>query len=139
MTAKQYLSQVRRIDIKIDNEVNEMAELLTLATKTTPNNADERVQTSGTGDKVGDGAIKIADLRTQINKDIDELLEKKEAVKKVIEQVDDDNCYNLLYKRYILYKTWEKIAVEMDYTTMGIWKLHGRALKKVERILESLL
>lgn len=139
MTAKQYLSQVRRIDIKINNEINEMSELLLLATKITPNNTEERVQSSGNGDKVGDGASKIADLRFQINEDIDQLLIKKEEVKNIIDKVDDDNCYDLLYKRYILYEKWEQIAVEMDYTTMGIWKMHGRALKKVEKILESLL
>ena len=139
MTAKQFLSQARRIDKRIDNYVEEIAQLLTLATKTTPSNAQERVQSSGTGDKVGDGASKIADLQREMDEWLDELLIKKEEIRKVIEQVDDTDCYDLLYKRYILYKKWEQIAVDKDITTMGVWKMHGRALKKVEKILESLL
>ena len=139
MTAKQFLSQARRIDKRIDNYVEEIAQLLTLATKTTPSNAQERVQSSGTGDKVGDGASKIADLQKEMDRWVDELLIKKEEIRKVIEQVDDTDCYDLLYKRYILYKKWEQIAVDKDITTMGVWKMHGRALKKVEKILESLL
>ncbi len=139
MTAKQFLSQARRIDKRIDNYVEEITQLLTLATKTTPSNAQERVQSSGTGDKVGDGAAKIADLQREMDEWVDELLIKKEEIRKVIEQVDDTDCYDLLYKRYILYKKWEQIAVDKDITTMGVWKMHGRALKKVEKILESLL
>lgn len=139
MTAKQFLSQARRIDKRIDNYVEEITQLLTLATKTTPSNAQERVQSSGTGDKVGDGAAKIADLQREMDQWVDELLIKKEEIRKVIEQVDDTDCYDLLYKRYILYKKWEQIAVDKDITTMGVWKMHGRALKKVEKILESLL
>lgn len=139
MTAKQFLSQARRIDKRIDNYVEEITQLLTLATKTTPSNAQERVQSSGTGDKVGDGASKIADLQREMDECVDELLIKKEEIRKVIEQVDDTDCYDLLYKRYILYKKWEQIAVDKDITTMGVWKMHGRALKKVEKILESLL
>lgn len=139
MTAKQFLSQARRIDKRIDNYVEEITQLLTLATKTTPSNAQERVQSSGTGDKVGDGASKIADLQKEMDRWVDELLIKKEEIRKVIEQVDDTDCYDLLYKRYILYKKWEQIAVDKDITTMGVWKMHGRALKKVEKILESLL
>ena len=139
MTAKQFLSQARRIDKRIDNYVEEITQLLTLATKTTPSNAQERVQSSGTGDKVGDGAVKIADLQKEMDRWVDELLIKKEEIRKVIEQVDDTDCYDLLYKRYILYKKWEQIAVDKDITTMGVWKMHGRALKKVEKILESLL
>ena len=139
MTAKQFLSQARRIDKRIDNYVEEITQLLTLATKTTPSNAQERVQSSGTGDKVGDGASKIADLQREMDEWVDELLIKKEEIRKVIEQVDDTDCYDLLYKRYILYKKWEQIAVDKDMTTMGVWKMHGRALKKVEKILESLL
>ena len=139
MTAKQFLSQARRIDKRIDNYVEEITQLLTLATKTTPSNAQERVQSSGTGDKVGDGASKIADLQREMDECVDELIIKKEEIRKVIEQVDDTDCYDLLYKRYILYKKWEQIAVDKDITTMGVWKMHGRALKKVEKILESLL
>ena len=139
MTAKQFLSQARRIDKRIDNYVEEITQLLTLATKTTPSNAQERVQSSGTGDKVGDGASKIADLQREMDEWVDELIIKKEEIRKVIEQVDDTDCYDLLYKRYILYKKWEQIAVDKDITTMGVWKMHGRALKKVEKILESLL
>lgn len=139
MTAKQFLSQARRIDKRIDNYVEEIAQLLILATKTTPSNAQERVQSSGTGDKVGDGASKIADLQREMDGWVDELLIKKEEIRKVIEKVDDTDCYDLLYKRYILYKKWEQIAVDKDITTMGVWKMHGRALKKVEKILESLL
>ena len=139
MTAKQFLSQAKKIDKKIDNYVLEMEQLLTLSTKITPNNTEERVQTSGIGDKVGDGAAKIVDVQRELDKWVDELIIKKKEIRNVIEKVDDVKCYDLLYKRYLLYKKWEEIALDMNYTTMGIWKMHGRALKKVEEILKSLL
>ena len=35
---------------------------------------------------------------------------------------------DVLRKRYLELKTWERIAEEVDYSVMGTYKIHGRAL-----------
>lgn len=42
----------------------------------------------------------------------------------------------LLYERYINGKTWEKIAVDMNYSYRGVTKMHGRALQAVKECIE---
>ena len=42
----------------------------------------------------------------------------------------------LLYERYINVKTWEQIAVDMNYSYRGVTKMHGRALQAVKECIE---
>ena len=42
----------------------------------------------------------------------------------------------LLYERYINGKTWEQIAVDMNYSYRGVTKMHGRALQAVKECIE---
>ena len=45
--------------------------------------------------------------------------------------------YDVLYKRYIEYQSFERIAVEMDYTYRNVHYLHGRALQAFDKVLEE--
>ena len=49
-----------------------------------------------------------------------------------IERVNDCTLRKLLIKRYLQFKTWEQIAVEMNYSWRQIVRLHGKALQKVK-------
>ena len=55
------------------------------------------------------------------------------------EKVEDINCYDLLYKRYVLYKTWEEIAVDMNYSIRKIYYLHGEALSQLYGLTQRII
>lgn len=49
-----------------------------------------------------------------------------------IHQMQDGAEKEVLIRRYLMGRTWEQIAVEMDYNYRWVLRLHGRALKNFE-------
>ena len=49
-----------------------------------------------------------------------------------IHKMQDGAEKEVLIRRYLMGRTWEQIAVEMDYNYRWVLRLHGRALKNFE-------
>lgn len=49
-----------------------------------------------------------------------------------IHKMQDGAEKEVLIRRYLMGKTWEQIAVEMDYNYRSVLKIHGRALRSFE-------
>ena len=43
----------------------------------------------------------------------------------------------MLMEYYVEMKTWEQVAVDLNYSYMHITRIHGYALKEVQKVLES--
>ena len=131
MTAKDYLGQAYRLDQRINSKLEQVASLNELATKCTstltgmPRNPNR--STSTMADAVG----KIIDLQAEINRDIDRLVDLKREMVTVIKAVGNTEHQTLLELRYLCFKTWEQIAVDMGYTTRNIHLLHKKALEMI--------
>ena len=138
LDAIEYLKQIKNMDSIIQSDIEELATLEALATKTTAVMGDDRVQSSGSQQKMADCVVKIADMRKQISEEIDTLLKLKQEARSLICSVRDADCITLLFKRYLMYKTWEQIAVEMNFTYQWVSDgLHKRALGQVQKILDE--
>ena len=59
----------------------------------------------------------------------------RSKVMETIHMLRNDEYEHILYKRYCLMKKWEEIALEMNYSYQWVCKLHGRALKEIEKLL----
>lgn len=131
MNAKEYLGQAYRLDQRINSKLEQVASLNELATKCTstltgmPRNPNRG--TSTMADAVG----KIVDLQAEINSDIDRLVDLKREMVRLIKAVNNTECQTLLELRYLCFKTWEQIAVDMGYTTRNIHLLHKKALQMI--------
>ncbi len=75
--------------------------------------------------------VKMFDLENEINNDIDTLVDLKAAIISKIKQVEDPEYRMLLELRYLCFKKWEQIAVEMGYDLRWIHRLHNKALEKI--------
>ena len=140
MKAIDYLKKIKSIDAMIIADVEELATLEALATKTTAVMGGERVQSSGSQQKMGDCVVKIADLRTKIDNEITELLALRREAREMLCNIKDAECITLLHKRYFLFETWENIAVEMNYTYQWVSDgLHKKALAQFQKILDKKL
>lgn len=138
MKAKNYLMQIKNMDVKINTDLEELAALEALATKTTSVIGDERVQSSGSQQKMADAVTKIVELKEKINSEIDRFVGFKAEAKNLIFSVCDGDCIDLLYKRYFLDKKWEEIALEMNFTYQWVsGGLHQRALSQVQKALDE--
>ena len=128
MTTKEYLGQAYRLDQRINSKLEQVASLNELATKCTlsltgmPRNPNRG--TSTMADAVG----KIVDLQAEINRDIDSLVDLKRDMVRAIKAMDNTEYQTLLELRYLCFKTWEQIAVDMGYSVRHVYRLHDEAL-----------
>lgn len=133
MTAKTYLEQIKKLDALIDNKLSEKESIYDMLTRITPNLSD-MPHGSGSSDKIGIGVAKLVDLENEINALIDKYVDTKKEVQSVIEQLPA-NQYNVLYKHYFKYETYDLIAEEMFYTRRNVEILAKKGLDEVFRII----
>lgn len=140
--AKEYLQQLKRLDILIKQK-NKEVDNLRLKSKSTSSidYSKEKVQTSPSGEASFVKLIgRIVDLETEISQEINIFVEEKHKIINQIQKLNNADYIRLLYKRYVEYKSLERICVEMDFSYDYIKHLHGCALKDFEdKFLNSTL
>lgn len=131
MTAKEYLGQAYRLDQRINSKLEQVMSLRDLATKATSTLSE--VAPSGTRNvhRMEDIIVKIVDLENEINHDIDNLVDLKREMVSVIKAVTDPEYQTLLELRFLCFRTWEQIAVDMNYSIQHIYRLYDKALKEI--------
>lgn len=139
MNAKQYLRQVRRLDNIINAKLEQVEVLRAMATRMTAKLTANKVQESNTPDKTEKLIVKIIDLEKEITNDIDKLIDLKTEVMRKIDSIQNDDYKLLLTLRYLNFKTWEQIAVEMKFTFQWVHELHKRALIEFEKVQDDAL
>lgn len=137
MTAKEYLRQLRRIDRQLELLVKEREELERAQTYLrSPQIDGDRVQTSPSGDPPWMGyLIKWEEMSNRIGEKWDELIKKKETIIDQIGKLSDSRHIDILGKRYVEFKSFEMIAVEMGYSFEYTLRIHWEALKAFEHIM----
>lgn len=133
MTAKEYLSQYKWLDKKIQDLLDEKSRLEAIACKVTSDTSNGSGHGSSISDKVGSTAAKLADIEREIDREIDRLVDIKQEIKKTIATVPNDTMRALLTKKYINLKSFEQIAEEMGYSKRHVLRLHEKALIAVEK------
>jgi DNA-directed RNA polymerase specialized sigma subunit len=134
MTAKGFLSQAYRIDQRINSKLEQIMSLRELAEKATATISDMPPSSTHNIHRMEGIIAKMADLESEIDADLEDLVDLKREIVSVIKRVDNKECQTLLELRYLCYKTWEQIAVDMKYGIDNIYRLHRRALKSLPDI-----
>ena len=132
MNAKEYLKQAFYLDKRINSKLEQVESLNALATKATSTLSDMPKSPNRGTSKLEDTIVKIIDLQEEINRDIDKLVDLKAEMVGTIKQIQDKELQVVLEKRYLCFESWEKIAVEMNYSIQHIFRLHSKALKNIE-------
>ena len=83
-------------------------------------------------DKIGATYAKIDEMERNLDRMIDEYIDKKNTIIGQIDSIENEDYYNVLFSRYIEKKTFEVIATEMKYSWRQIIRLHGKSLKAFE-------
>lgn len=134
LTAKQYLDQLRVIDTKINQKMEELADLMTAATSTGAiDYSKDRVQTSPQNAQEN-RICKYVDLDAEINREIDEFVDIKHRVTKEIQELNVDYYIKILFKVYVQYKTVKDAANEIGLSYQYVRNLHKKALKAFEEL-----
>ena len=131
--AIHYLIQLEYIDDMINEKKDIIESMRSSITGTSASVEGERVQTSPK-DRLGETCVKIVDLCTQMQDDIDKLLEMKTEVIQTIDQyVTDLKARKLLYLRYIKYMSIETAAHEMRLSRATAYKMHKAAVISISQ------
>lgn len=133
MTPKEYLRQLRVFSIKIQQKKDELESLKAAAENVSASIDSERVQTSPK-DRMPDDVSRIVDLEAEIHKDILEHLILKNKIINEIQGLSNPVYIEILYKRYVEYKSLEEIAAEMRYSYEHTRRMHGYALSKFKAV-----
>lgn len=134
LTAKQYLDQLRVIDTKINQKMEELADLMIAATSTGAiDYSKDRVQTSPQNAQEN-RICKYVDLDAEINREIDEFVDIKHRVTKEIQELNVDYYIKILFKVYVQYKTVKDAANEIGLSYQYVRDLHKKALKAFEEL-----
>lgn len=133
--AKEFLKQVKKLDCMITNKLAERDQWKSIALGTSVQ-LSEKVQTSGSQQKMADAINKYIDIESEINECVDNLIAKKKEVISVIEQLPVD-LYDILHKIYVQYYTFYDVADKKDISYSNVTTLHGKALKLVQKILDA--
>ena len=137
MTPKEYLTQYRYAVMKAKAAQDHLNDLRAMAERITPNYSAEGGGTHQSGDKLGAAVARIVDAEAVVDAQISLLIATAREVQNTIEAVKDETLRVLLYERYINGKTFEAIAVQMNYSYVHIvHRLHPKSLEAVKDVIE---
>ena len=136
MTAKEYLSQAKYLDIRINSKIRQVDALNDLAANATSALSGMPHDPNHGRSTMADCVAKIVDLQTEINADIDELVDLKREILETIKSLHNVEFQTILERRYLCFETWEKIAADMGYDPRWLFRLHGKALEEAQTALD---
>ena len=129
MTAREFLSQAYWLDKRIDRKAEEIARMRAKLEKSNAKLSD--MPRGGSGGDWTDADIRVMDEERRIHDEIIELCRIKREIAEAIEAVEDARYRTLLELRYRNYLSFEKIAVEMNYSWRHTLRIHDEALRAV--------
>ena len=121
MTKKEYLTQARRLDRRINRSLEELSLLRETA---------NRVRREGPD--LPPSAEKILAMEARISREVDRLTDLKEEIRGVIDAVPDADASLILRGRYLLGKTWLQIADELYFSERTVRRKHEAALEQLQ-------
>lgn len=133
METKEYLQQMGRYDRLINNKLVELAQYRSMACSVSAVKNDERVQSSPSYDTMDKIVSKIEQMENEIDTLVDRYIDNKRIIISQIDSMSDEMTYQILFSRYVEQKTFEKMAIEMNYCYKQIIRRHGKALQEFEQ------
>ncbi|HML67411.1 MAG TPA: DUF1492 domain-containing protein [Clostridia bacterium] len=131
MSTKDYLSQAYRIDQRINSKLAQVMSLRDLLGKATGTLSDAPKAATPNPHSMEDTIAKMVDLENEINEDIDALVDLKAEIMRRIKRVENTEYQTILELRYLCFKRWEEIAVDMGYSLRRLYELHDCALEEI--------
>lgn len=134
MTTKQYLNQIRILDIRINHRIKQAEEIRQKAFMLSAvDTQKDRVQSSPDGNTSLRFIDRYVDMMRSIDKLIDKYVDLKDEIITKIDSIEDERYCEILYYRYVDGMLFSEIAEKMNYTVDHVWRLHRYALQEFEK------
>ena len=136
MTAKEFMKQHERVVEKIRQIEIQIYDIeQTLGIKGV--NYDSQPHGSGISQVTEATATKLIELREMQRDLVDKLWTKRIEIERIIFMIENATFAELLQRKYIRLQKWEDIATDMKFDSRYIYKLHGKALVEVDKIIRK--
>lgn len=140
MTAKEYLSEVQRLQTMIEHKrdrVKEYRHAIISVSSARMNPA--KVQASSPADRIGDMVGKIVDLEAEIQNDMVDIAYKRHEIINMIHGLDSAAHMQVLFGRYIQCRGLDAIGKDIGKSYRYMIEMHGKALKAFEMVNKDIL
>lgn len=127
---KDWLWRYKEALLDIDSWQRELEEWRTRAEKITQVVSD--MPRGGSALKVDDIVVKMTEIMDNITEKVSESQKIKLELEIAFEELNDGILEGLMKYRYINCLDWAQIAIVMGYGERHLYKLHGKALYKLE-------
>lgn len=129
MTAKEYLQQARRLDELINSNIRELDYWQDLSGRISGSSFEPHYNPNRNIEpNFVKYAGKIAEMREQINEQVDRLVDLRHEINTAIAKLSDPEEQLVLRYRYCEDFSWNNIAEKMNVSLRTVHRLHGSAL-----------
>ena len=131
MTAKEYLSQVGKIQnrIKCLSEqvqfMRDAAENVSSVLSDMPRSPNRNIS------RLENSVIRIVDLEEKLQAEFDKLA----VANRLISSLPEPQWQDILIKRYLNKMRWDEIFSEVDLSSRQVYRLHDLALSYIDNLL----
>lgn len=133
MTARTYLEQINKLNMMIENKLQEIYALRTTATRVTVSIEQERVKTSPSN-VLENTIAKIIDKEWEIDKLVDEMIDKRSKIVEQIDAIENQKFYSILTYKYVQCMSNKEVEQKMKLQERQVKNLHHDALCEFERL-----
>ena len=128
MDVKEYLNQIRVLQVKIKQRRAQAAELRDQTQSLLSHRLkSDRVQTSNPASPMEERVVKYLDIEREIAELIDQLTGARNRIISDIHCLDDERYIKVLYKRYVEGKKFTTISRELNYSHVHTERLCRQA------------
>lgn len=137
ITVKNYLRKIKKNNAVIKKKKFRIMELDAQRKSITAQMGGERVQTSPQHDKMAKLTAQIEELQEKVVADtVKYEVEMQQAID-IIEQVETENQFNLLYAVYVEFKLLKQAAAEYGIHYDNARTIHGDALEYIRKYVPA--
>lgn len=129
---KEYLRSVRNLYLEIEAKRRQRERLYSLVTGSGIPIREVDVQTSISGDRLGDTMTEVADLDTSIRNDIQTLCGMQTEAAEMFAKLSKPEYRAVMADYYLNAYTWDRVAEINGYAVQHVYRLHGEALGELE-------
>jgi hypothetical protein len=132
--AKQYLSQLRNLDMKIEQKKEELSLLHSELTKSGGiDYAKDRVQSSPRNSHEA-RICRYIELEEEVKEQISSYAQVRHWIIEEIHEMENERHIDILYKRYVEFKGFGAIARETNFSYEYVRHLHRDALRAFKKM-----
>ncbi len=130
MTDREYLNQLKNIDRRIKDKIEEEQRWRDIATNTTSKLSDMKVQTSKDPDPMGSAITKAVSYQRESAELAAKLVDLKNTITMQIDNIEDDKAYTILKMVFVQGKDYSEVAVELKRSYRHTVREIDAAIKK---------